>query len=548
MKRLHSATKFGIWLFLVLLFTGLFGILFTDQQVPQSVWAYGDNLQEKLRVFRLILETVRQSYVEERSIDELMEAAVKGMLADLDPHTNYLPADNFQQWNKNFEGFNGIGIRFLMVNGYPMITGFLPESPAAKSNLRPGDVILEIDGNSTYGKTRSEVEQALMDDPFAGIRLTVVRSSSPQRTLQVNLPRTHLIIPSISGAFLLGNGIGYVALDRFTGTTAQELDRALDRLLEKGMQGLILDLRDNGGGYLSAAVEVADRFLPRGRLIVYTKGRLDQSFQEYHARASYPYESLPLVVLVNHGTASAAEIVAGAIQDWDRGLIVGTTTFGKGLVQSQYRFRDGSALLVTTAKYYTPVGRCIQRDYFGLSKDEYYADAYTNISLQASRERCDATFRTPQGRTVYGGGGIIPDIWSDNAKAVVEDVVRELYFSRDGWLLKFAADLLKQRKELHNLPAQKFSRLRISDRELRAFLAYLNIHHVSIGQETFWKHAEDIRFLLQRELAYLAAGEEARFRVNLQRDSQLQQAIDAVPAAAQLSQGEAVAHVIGSHD
>ncbi|MDQ7052192.1 MAG: S41 family peptidase [candidate division KSB1 bacterium] len=548
MKRHTSRMKLGLVSFGTILLISLFSTILMDSRAPQSVWAYGESIHEKLRILRMLIDTIQRSYVEERSLEELMEGAIHGMLERLDPHTNYLPPDNFQRWNKAFEGFTGIGIYFSMVAGWPMITGFVENSPAEKSTLQSGDIIEAIDGHSTRGMTRVEIEEALMGTPFDAIELTVLRRQDKIRRQRVRIARSHLNINSIDGAYMLTDGVGYISLTRFTGMTASELDEALEILTQKGMRALVLDLRDNGGGYLSAAVAVADRFLPKGTLIVFSKGRLERSFQEYRANGTFPYEKLPVVVLLNHGTASAAEIVAGALQDWDRALIVGTTSFGKGLVQSQYRFSDGSALLVTTAKYYTPLGRCIQRDYFGMSKDQYYAAAYLNESPQTSREHATEVFKTPLGRKVFGGGGIIPDVWADNHSADAAEVVRELYFSAGNVFFDFASRLLRQKPYLRSYPPQRFASLSISDDEFQEFERFLRKNHVDVGMKTLRQHASDIKFLLKRELAYLAGGPEARFWVNYQRDAQLQAAAGHIFDAELLLQREAVAQVLKQRD
>ncbi len=519
-------------------------VLFTGSRPTNSLWAYAENLQEKIQTFRLIVETIQRSYVEERSADELLEAAIHGMLQDLDPHSNYLPPDNFRRWNKSFEGFTGIGVHFDIINDYPVITGFVKDSPASRSNFQTGDRILKINELRTRSMTRSEVEEALMGSPFDTVRLAVSRGT-PARFLAIAVKKSHLNLRSIEDAYLLNPQTGYVSLTRFTGTTARELDRALQALKAKGMKNLILDLRDNGGGYLSAAVDVADRFLPQGRLIVYTKGRLPRSFQQYRASRFHTYDDLPVVILLNHGTASAAEIVAGALQDWDRALIVGTTSFGKGLVQSQYRFRDGSALLVTTAKYYTPLGRLIQRNYEGLSKDEYYAAAYKINSPSAARKNSNKrAYKTPMGRVVYGGGGITPDLWVENRDAVISDTIRALYFSPKKYFTVFAIKMLNRMKYMRRYTPRQIANLTIGQQDLQTFHRFLRQNACAISPRFFWRHTRDIAFLLKRELAYLLGGEEARFWVNYSRDEQLQVASANVAIAQRLLYGQPIAQAI----
>lgn len=504
--------------------------------------------QDKIQVFITILETLQRNYVEERSTNELLEAAIHGMLADLDPHTNYLPPDNFKRWNQSFEGFSGIGILFDTVGPYPMITGFVADSPASRSGLQSGDMILKINGTSTQGLATNEIMQLVSDYGSETINLTVFdRAKSKSRV--VHLRKTHLEMRSIAGAFMLDPVTGYVELDRFNSSTVSELDAALDHLLDLGMQYLVLDLRDNGGGYLSAAVEVTDRFLPKGKLIVYTKGRQSHSYQEYYSMANSRYESLPLVILVNHGTASAAEIVAGALQDWDRALIVGATSFGKGLVQSQFRFRDGSALLVTTARYYTPLGRLIQRDYYNRSKDQYYAEAYIEDTGEWSpNRRGNRPFKTPKGRTVYGGGGITPDIKSSNDDAEISDELRRLYLDEGKYFYRFATKLIQEKPWLRRLKPAECGNIQISQKELTDFYQMLRNMGYNLAPETFSHNAGDISFLLERDTAYLVAGDEGRFQVNLKRDSQLLVAYANREKARNLLQSLSIAKVYNNAD
>lgn len=481
-----------------------------------------ERYHENFQLLMTLIETIQRNYVEERSLNDLLESAINGVLSTLDPHTVYLPADNYRRWNLGFEGMSGIGIYFEIIGRYPVITGFVENSPAQKSELEVGDIIVKINNRSTLGLTKEEVIDLISGHAYTKVLLSVFdREQSKAKTVAVE--RTHLDMKSITGAYLLAPNVGYIALERFNSTTASELDEALDMLLARGMAYLILDMRDNGGGYLSAAVEVTDRFLSPGKLITYTKGRHGHSFQEYYSRLSSRYESLPVLILINHGTASAAEIVAGALQDWDRALIVGTRSFGKGLVQSQFRFRDGSALLVTTARYYTPLGRLIQRDYSNLSKDEYYAGAYVNENTLAlaTTHRQEDTFKTPLGRTVYGGGGIKPDIIVENEQAEISDLLRLLYIDENNYFLKFATRLLIENPSLKTLGPEKCAKLEISTGQLRQFYETVRTGGFSMSREQFEANLNDISFLLKRDLSYLIAGNEGRFHVNMQRDTQL---------------------------
>lgn len=526
------------------IFCGLVSLSVQIQTTP-NLWAQGDSLSEKLRTFRLILETIQRNYVDVHSEDELLEAAIHGMLESLDPHTAYLPPDNFQRWNRSFEGFSGIGVMYDIIGNYPMITGIMKDSPASQVPLETGDLIMAIDGKSTLGMSRQDIAQTIYESPASNISLTIYRGTSKQ-TQKLTLPRTHLTIPSISAAYMLDEQAGYIALDRFTGLTARELDSALDNLSRMGMRSLILDMRDNGGGYLSAAVDVADRFLPRGKLIVYTRGRDASANLEYRANGYHTMEDLPLVVLINHGTASAAEIVAGALQDWDRALIIGTTSFGKGLVQSQFRFQDGSALLVTTSRYYTPAGRMIQRDYTNLTKDAYYRGAYVDLDeAEARGDVSGPAYHTPLGRVVYGGGGIRPDVWVDNKASVVPAAIRRLYISEDRIITRFASKLISEHPEWRNLQPRAFRQFQIAPASLSRFENFVLSNCDYLDRAQIEQYAPSVQFLLQREVAQLAAGEEGRFWANFEIDRQLQVARDTLSAAGELMLRRPLAQVYG---
>lgn len=515
-------------------------------ETPAKLWAYGESLYEKIQIFTTIVETLQRSYVEERTADELIEAAIGGMLEKLDPHTCYLPPDNFKNWNRSFEGFNGIGIYYDLIGHYPMITGFVEDGPASQTTLETGDIITEINGISTYGVTFNEIAQRIADENNSGVTLTVMPQGLPTPRV-ITLYPSHINLKSISGAYMLTDRLGYVEMDRFNGNTATEFDEAVDMLKQRGMKNLVLDLRDNGGGYLSAAVEVADRFLSKGKMIVYTRGRLPSSFQEYRATSYSTLDGIAVIVLLNHGTASAAEIVAGALQDWDRALIVGTTSFGKGLVQSQYRFRDSSAMLVTTAHYYTPLGRLIQRNYNNMSKDEYYEDAY-NEKLRSPENNIQdkQAYKTPHKRTVYGGGGITPDVWASNDSIDISDELRRLYLSDQRFFYKYAMTILSRRPDLKNLRPGDANAILISNAELAGFEELVAKSNQPFSHQSFVRNKTDIAFLLKRDLAYLIAGNEGRFRVNFERDIQLRTACAKVGLANALLQEQNLVQTLGS--
>ncbi|MDP8206164.1 MAG: S41 family peptidase [Candidatus Electryonea clarkiae] len=375
-----------------------------------------------------VLQLVTGSYIDPVNPDTLVEGSIEGMLRRLDPHSVYIPSLEQNQIAEVFAGeFYGIGIQFEIRDNAILVVSPIPGTPADRMGLRAGDRIIEIDGINTIGITNDLVFKRLRGPRGSAVRVKVARNG--EESFELILTRGKIPIHSVESAFILRDGItGYILVNQFTAVTASELDMALDSLRSQGMKQLILDLRGNSGGYLSQADEVADRFIEGGQLIVSTDGRISISSEKMYSsqRATIPY--LPLIILVNRGSASASEIVAGAIQDLDRGLIIGQPTFGKGLVQSPFQLNDGSVVRLTTARWYTPSGRCVQRpwdeglgEYLMMSledpADTEEADDTSGTDIKSDHEGSTRIpYKTRTGRIVYGESGITPDIIIDPGK------------------------------------------------------------------------------------------------------------------------------------
>jgi carboxyl-terminal processing protease len=367
------------------------------------------SLENHIRKLIRVAQLAELYYVETVSWDSAVDGAISGMLQQLDPHSVYLSPEQVQENEEKFNAeYIGIGIEYDMLDDVPTILSIIPNSPAEAAGLLPGDQIVEIDRESAIGKTADQVKAMLRGEKFSTIQLKIHRHTA-ERPLSISVKRDRIPYKSVTAGFMADDSTGYVHLNRFAATTAIELDNQLRQLEKEGMQRLILDLRDNPGGYLHEAVKVAAMFIPGHQLIVYTKGRTEEVEEEFYSDryGRRLVRDYPLVVLINHNSASAAEIVAGAIQDYDRGVIVGENSFGKGLVQREFPLDDGSAVRITTARYFTPSGRCIQRTYKGLSKDEYYHKALDTTSVYGKQR---PQYYTANGRIVFGGGGIHPDI------------------------------------------------------------------------------------------------------------------------------------------
>jgi carboxyl-terminal processing protease len=391
----------------------------------------GDNLRDGIRKLNDVLTYTEKFYVEEVDTPKLVEEAIKGMLDQLDPHSVYIPAKQFDSIEESFRGdFEGIGIEFQVVNDTLTVVSPITGGPSEALGIMSGDRIVKIEGEDCIGITNDEVREKLRGKAGTKVTVTIIRHGINDG-IEYDIIRDKIPIYSVDTHFMYDDKIGYVSVSRFSETTYDELNDALKDLKSSGMKKLILDLRGNPGGYLNQAVKIADLFINGDKKIVYTRGRRSEFDEEYFAKRPSEYEDTPLIVLINQGSASASEIVSGAVQDWDRGLIVGETSFGKGLVQRQFQLFDNSALRLTISKYYTPSGRSIQRGYE--NKKDYYSELGErneeegdNLTHTAEQDSSRPEFKTAGGRTVFGGGGITPD-----------------YITKSGNLTNYSRDLLR---------------------------------------------------------------------------------------------------------
>ncbi|MCB0723140.1 MAG: S41 family peptidase [Ignavibacteriae bacterium] len=371
-----------------------------------------DRVSEQVRKYNEVLQTTNKFYVDDIDSQKLTEAAIKGMLEELDPHSVYITADQLKRVNEDFQGsFEGIGVEFDVINDTLTVVSPISGGPSEKLGILAGDKIVKIDGESAIKISREDVPKKLRGPAGTKVNVTIMRAGS-SNPLEFEITRDKIPLYSVDASFMYDDEIGYVKVSRFAATTYDEFVQALDKLEKQGMKKLVLDLRGNPGGYLDQAFKMASLFIERDRKIVYTKSRI-KAFEEEYKSNGGKYSDVPLILLVNGGSASASEIVSGAIQDWDRGLIVGETTFGKGLVQRQYDLSDGSAFRITTARYYTPAGRLIQKPYDGAEYRKLLVEDIEGDNIEHSHDSdLDTTrpvFKTFGGRTVYGGGGITPD-------------------------------------------------------------------------------------------------------------------------------------------
>jgi len=368
--------------------------------------------------FGRVLSLIDAYYVDTVNTDKLVEDAIIGMLKELDPHSVYISKEEVKRMNEPLQGsFDGVGIQFNILDDTLMVVNPIPGGPSEKLGIRAGDRIVEVDGKNIagIGLKNSDVIKMLRGEKGTKVNVKIIRRGV-KNILDFTITRDKIPIYSLDAAYMVNNEIGYIKLNRFAATSMDEFYKAFNKLKEKNVKKLILDLRGNGGGYLNTAVNLADQFLPEGNMIVYTKGIHAPRYEE-HATSKGVWENGELVVLVDEGSASASEIVSGAIQDWDRGVIIGRRTFGKGLVQRPYVLPDNSMIRLTVARYYTPSGRCIQKSYAKGVKD--YSKDIINRYNHGELTNADSIhfpdslqYKTLKlKRTVYGGGGIMPDIF-----------------------------------------------------------------------------------------------------------------------------------------
>lgn len=365
-----------------------------------------------------LLRIIDDQYVDTVNMGELVEEAMPQILSELDPHSSYIPVKDLEAVNADLKGsFSGIGIQFTIQNDTIHVNSVIQGGPSEKVGLMAGDRIVEVDDSAFVGKivTNSEAMKRLKGEKGSKVKLGVYRPGEKD-LLHFTVIRGNIPVKSIDAAYMINEKVGYIKVNKFGETTYPELLIALAKLNQKNCEGLIVDLRGNTGGYMAAAIQMVNEFLPNNRLIVYTQGRKSPR-EDYNSNGTGSNQKMPLVVLVDEGSASASEIFAGAIQDNDRGTIVGRRSFGKGLVQQPIEFSDGSAIRLTIARYYTPSGRCIQKPYEKGKESEYELDLLTRyehgefFSADSIKQDETEVYHTRLGRPVYGGGGIMPDIF-----------------------------------------------------------------------------------------------------------------------------------------
>ncbi|MDZ7316269.1 MAG: S41 family peptidase [candidate division KSB1 bacterium] len=479
---------------------------------PAVVWPRVQQAVSKWMILTIILDRIQRFYVEDRNPEELLDYAIDGVMAHLDQYSQYLSPEEAKEYAKRYQGYYGVGLSFrLTTRGY-IVSSIQPKSPAAAADVRIGDAVLKIDGRTIANHSLQQLEQFISSRRGEEVEIELIRP--PENiTVTVRPAKRQVDLPCIPSACLLSDSIGYIPVYHFGITVAEEFDRVFDQLMQIGMKRLLLDLRNNPGGDLSAGIRLAERLIPPGRLIAYTKGRTPESEEQYVSSPPRRLPTLPLIVLVNEKSASDAEIVAGAVQDWDRGLIVGRRTYGKAMVQTEYPFQDGSLLLLTTARFYTPLGRLIQKE-------------GSNVS--------DQVFRTPKGRTLTAGGGIAPD-HEITKTGVVSPLMKRLKSSAVDPFYDFADFWVLQNGSMSYTDIQTFlNQFVVTEQLLRKFFEYSVSRRLSIGTVEFEQNKKEAADELFIAVAHRLFGEEGRIAASARRDEEVTNSLNFFDEAARL--------------
>jgi carboxyl-terminal processing protease len=444
---------------------------------------YADNNAQKVED---IIHIINKNYVDEVNADSLQHLPIDSLLHQLDPHSIYLPATQAYEFAETLEGnFEGIGVEYYILNDTLLVTNVFKDGPAFLAGVKQGDRILKIDSNIVSGKSlpRSAMMGKIRGKGGTPVQITLLHPGNAAPTV-LNIKRGKVAVSSIDAAYMLNQDAAYVRISKFGANTDNDFIDAIRNLKAKGMKKLVLDLRDNGGGYVTAATGLANQFLPENKLIVYTEGKHEPR-TDYFATGGGAFEQGKLAVIINENSASASEIFAGAIQDLDRGVIVGRRSFGKGLVQEQFAFEDGSALNLTIARYYTPLGRSIQKSYkkgyaaYQHELEDRYHDGELTAKVAIAKDslRKSEAYLTPGGKRVYGGGGITPDVYVKLDTTGYNKFYEKLI--NKNVLIDFVFDILSDRYTPSYL-SQNLNTFTINETDYRDLLKYIQAKNISI--------------------------------------------------------------------
>lgn len=526
----------------------------------------GDSIYQQVKKLDKVLNIAAKNYVEEVDTQKLVEAAIKGMLNELDVHSVFIPAEEMKRVNEDFSGsFDGIGVEFDILNDTITIVTAIQGGPSEMLGILSGDKICKIDNKDVIGIDRSDVPKKLKGPKGTIVEVDIKRSGMPD-LIHFKIVRDKIPLTSVDGSFMIdGTDIGVVVISRFSSQTHSEMMQALRTLKTQGMKKLIMDLRWNPGGFLNQATQIADEFLPKGDTIVYTKGRTTEFNEVFTALGGDEYEKTPLIVLINAGSASASEIVSGAIQDLDRGLIVGETSYGKGLVQRQYDIGDGSSFRLTISKYYTPSGRSIQRPYkdkdqyrhlvgrFELEEGSYIEDGLAKIreqiiAINEKEENSDKKkkdiisldslplYNTRSGRLVFGGGGINPDyiVKPDTTTRFYAELrAKNLFFEYSNSYLQGKGKDTKKKYE--NNFTDFLRKFEINENMLAEFKKLAEEKGITWNDEQYKTDKEYVKIAIKATIARSLWDRNKYYQIFFAVDNQVLKAVELFPDAVRIA-------------
>jgi carboxyl-terminal processing protease len=502
MKRKHFLLIVISVVVISLFFGGVIGT-YLGAQVTDDTQA----ITQKIKLFMKIIRTTEKNYFQRVEPTELLDYAIRGMLRALDPHTIYLDSEDYNELMVGTKGsFGGLGIQIGLREDVLTIITPIEGTPASRCGLLSGDKIVEIEGVSTEGIRLQDAVKKLRGKPGSEVTIGIKREGIEEIT-HFTITRDIIKVTAVPYSTMVNHNIAYVRLSTFSESSTDEFKNAVDSLKQEGAKKYIIDLRNNSGGLLKAAINISDIFLEKGKLIVYTKGRKIGTSREYYARVNLAYEDIPVVILVNRGSASASEIVSGAIQDWDRGIIVGTKTYGKGSVQQVIPLDNENALKITTALYYSPSGRSIDTEV----KDNRYR---RSLGIETNDEKDTTTYYTKRlERKVYGGGAITPDI--EITTPSISKLETKIY--QKGVFLSFAVFYTLD----HKL-SQGFS---VDSEMLNEFKKHLREKEIEFTQKEFEEALPGIKTGLKRNISLKLWGIKSSYEATLKDDIQIQKAI-----------------------
>lgn len=506
-QRVALWTIAGIWIL-----SG-FLLFFSASAFAQSQSSRSSDIYTQLQLFNEVLLKLRQNYVSDLSDEELIQAAIRGMLSSADPHTNFFTPKEFADFTTSTRGeFGGLGIQIDKKGDYITVVSPIEGTPAYRMGITSGDRIISVDGVNIIGASTDDAIKRMRGDIGTKVKITISRPGVP-RPLEYEIIREAIKIRSIPYAFVLDSGVGYIRISQFSENTTRELRSALTELETQGIRGLLIDLRWNPGGLLDQAIDTVNEFIGPNKLVVETKGRLPETNRQYYTRFPAKERNYPIIVMVNEASASASEIFAGSLQDWDKGLVVGRPTFGKGSVQQLYPLSSGYGVKITTSYYYIKSGRCIHKTITDrILRGQYVTEEEIKTDEQGSHKNI---YHTVNKRVVFGGGGVTPDLSIDSDR--LTNLGAEL--RRKNVFFDFAVDYMVKHGQ------QVAKDFRVTNPLFNEFMDFARAQDIKFTPTEADSAAAFIRNSIRSEIIGKVYGDKEAYKISINQDRQLQEAL-----------------------